>query len=75
MAHACPLRFVVERKAIEPSLDPPRYLDELPVPFPVITVEAALLLTPASPESLVLRRVPESNSNLLEIWMRKSEIL
>lgn len=75
LAHACPLRLVIERNDIELSLDPPRYLDELLVPFPATAVEAALVLDPASPESLVLLRVPESINNLLEIWKQKGQIL
>lgn len=75
LAHACPLRLVIERNDIELSLDPPRYLDELLVPFPASVVEAALVLGPASPESLVLLRVPESINNLLEIWKQKKQIL
>lgn len=52
---------------MELSLDPPRYLDEFPIPLPATTVEPVLVLAVASPESLVLLRVPESNNNLLEI--------
>lgn len=75
LAHVCPLRLVIERNAIELSLDPPRYFDEVLVPFPATIVEVALVVTPASPESLVLLRVPESINNLLEIWKQMGQIL
>lgn len=55
------------RKAIELSFDPPRYLEELLVPFPDTTVALAFGLALASLESLGLRRGPESENNLPEI--------
>lgn len=66
MAHGCPLRFAKER-ATELSLELPRYLDELVVPFPAIIEALALVLAPASAASLLLRLLPESKDNLLEI--------
>lgn len=66
LAQDCPLRTVVLRNAMELSLDPPRYLEEL-FPFPDTTVALAFTFTLASPESLVLRRRPESENNLPEI--------
>lgn len=51
---------VTERNAAELSLELPRYLDELFVPFPAT-------LTPASAASLVLLRGPESENNLPDI--------
>lgn len=67
MAQECPLRTVTERIAIELSLEPPRNLEALLVPFPATTVALAFELAPASAASLVLRRGPESENNLPEI--------
>jgi len=67
LAHDCPLRTAMERNAIVLSFDPPRYLDELLVPFPDTTVALAFAFTLASLESLELRREPESENNLPEI--------
>lgn len=67
MAHDCPLRTVMERNAIVLSFDPPRYLEELLVPFPNTAVALAFAFTLASLESLELRRGPESENNLPEI--------
>jgi len=65
LAHDCPLRTAIDRKAILLSFDPPRYLEELPVPFPDATVALAFKL--ASLDSLELRLGPESENNLPEI--------
>ena len=65
-AHDC-LRTVIERNAIELSLEPPRYLEVLLVPFPDTTVALVFVFTLASLESLELRRGPESENNLPEI--------
>jgi hypothetical protein len=67
LAHDCPLRTVTERIAIELNLEPPRYLDELLVPYPATSVALVFWLAPASAASLVLRRGPESKNNLPEI--------
>ena len=67
LAHDCPLRTVMLRNAIELSFDPPRYLEELLVPFPDTTVALEFAITLASPESLELRRGPESENSLPEI--------
>lgn len=66
-AQDCPLRSVTERSAIELNLEPPRYLEELVVPFPATVVVLVFALAPASPASLVLRRGPESENSLPEI--------
>lgn len=58
---------VTERNAAELSLELPRYLDELFVPFPAIEAAFDPALAPASAESLVLRRGPESENNLPDI--------
>jgi len=65
LGHGCPLRTAMERNDILLSFDPPRYLEELPVPFPDTT--AALAFKLASLDSLELRRGPESANNLPEI--------
>lgn len=56
------------RNAIGLSFDPPRYLEVLLVPFPDTTIELAFAFRLASVESLELRRRPESENNLPEIW-------
>lgn len=66
LAHNCPLRTAMLRNAIGLSFDPP--LLELLVPFPDTTVVLAFAFTLASTESLELRRGPESENNLPEIW-------
>lgn len=66
LAHDCPFRIVMLRNVIGVSFDPP--LKELLVPFPDTTVALAFALTLASLESLELRRGPESENNLPEIW-------
>lgn len=71
VAHDCPLLSVTERKTAEFVFDddeeesPPRDLAEKWfVPFPPSCEAFEFVLAAASPESLVLRRGPESENNL-----------
>lgn len=67
LPHDCPLRNVTDLSDIELNLEPPRYLEELPITFPATNVALAFELAPASAASLVLRLGPESENNLPEI--------
>lgn len=59
---ACPFLNVTERNETELNFEPPRYLEEWLVPFPVTDVAFDPVLGPNSPASLVLRLGPESNN-------------
>lgn len=63
VAHDWPFRIVKEREANMPDLKPPRYFEELIIPFPETMDELELVLTD-SPASLMLLRCPESENSL-----------
>lgn len=61
------MRTVTDRNVTELNLEPPIYLEEWLVPFPVTVVAFEFVLTDVSAASRVLRRGPESENNLPDI--------
>lgn len=68
-AQEWPFRSVTERSAKELNLEPPKYLEPL-LTFPLTVATPELMFAPKSADSLELRRGPESENSLPEIYKR-----